>query len=215
MTTHTELLNSIAKRIGAETYLEIGVFNVDHNFNHIDVASKIGVDPAVQNEKVFRMTSDDFFKLHKVLSATASFDLIFVDGLHHSDQVKKDIINAWQCLSLNGIMVIHDTNPHSEKITHVPRDNGEWCGDVYKTISQLKSHKWTVDFDYGCTILQKTSKDPLLWFDTAVNWQQFDPHRKQLLNLITVAEAEMIIQGFKTINYANAGQNYFDRTVLG
>jgi hypothetical protein len=111
---------------------------------------------------------------------------------------------------------VHDTNPHSEKITHVPRDNGEWCGDVYKTISQIKSVKWTVDFDYGCTIIQKLSNEPLYWFDTSITWAQFDVHRKQLLNLVTVSEAEAIISGFKTINNnANTGQNNNPSVVLG
>jgi hypothetical protein len=45
MIDHTDLLNLIAKKTHAKTYIEIGVFNPEHNFNKIQVNCKLGIDP--------------------------------------------------------------------------------------------------------------------------------------------------------------------------
>ena len=47
------------------------------------------------------MTSDEFFKNNK-----DQFDLIFIDGLHHYNQVKKDIINSVEVLKDGGIILM-------------------------------------------------------------------------------------------------------------
>lgn len=198
MKHHTELLNLIAQVIGAKTYVEIGVFNPEHNFNSINVENKIGVDPDPNVKATMSTTSDKAFALFKDLKAHA--DLIFIDGLHHADQVKLDIINAWNCLNLGGVIVLHDCNPHKESITHVPRDSREWCGDVYKTICQLFTRpKFTVDFDYGCCVIRKEEESTLTWNDEPVSYERFDANRKELLNLVSVDEAVEIISKWKEI----------------
>jgi predicted DNA-binding protein with PD1-like motif len=153
MTNHSELLNLIAKKIKAKIYIEIGVFNPEHNFNKIEVEEKIGVDPDPNAGATACMTSDNFFSFFKKIGGHA--DLVWIDGLHHADQVKKDIENAWEILSPGGVIAIHDCNPHKESITHVPRDSREWCGDVFKVICNLWVPKFTVDFDYGCCVIRK------------------------------------------------------------
>jgi SAM-dependent methyltransferase len=174
MKDHTDLLNLIAKKINAKMYIEIGVFNPSHNFDKIEVENKIGVDPDPNAKAMFKMISDEFFSMYKNLGiaivdgqkkyvipegepaiARAKADLVWIDGLHHADQVKKDIQNAWDILTPGGVIAVHDCNPHSEAITYVPRDSREWTGDVYKTISNIKSEKFTIDFDYGCCVIRK------------------------------------------------------------
>jgi hypothetical protein len=153
MKHHSELLNLIAATIGAKTYLEIGVFNPAHNFDTIEVAHKFGVDPDSGAGANCRMTSDEFFEFAR--AAKMEIDLAWIDGLHHADQVAKDCYNCWEILRPGGVMGIHDSNPHSEHITHVPRDSREWCGDVYKTVSNIMGvPKFTVDFDYGCCVIR-------------------------------------------------------------
>lgn len=195
MTHHTELLNYIAEKINAEHYLEVGVFNPDHNFNKINVRYKIGVDPDPKARATKRMTSDKFFSTNKT-----KFDLIWLDGLHHKDQIKKDIINAFKCLNEGGIIAIHDSNPHSEALTCVPRGSQrEWTGDVYRTICQIVSPKMTVDFDYGCCVLRK--EDGLEWNDINVTWEEFDKNRNELLSLVSVEEALKLLD--KNVTLAN------------
>lgn len=193
---HTDLLNLIATTIRAKSYLEIGVFNPDHNFNKIKVPLKLSIDPDPKAKASLCATSDAYFEANK---GQHKYDLIFIDGLHHAEQVKKDLLNAWQHLNDNGVIVLHDCNPPTEATTCVPRGSQrEWCGDVYRlAASILHPSKFTVDFDYGCTVI-RSSGDPaeVLTVDEitlGISWEQFDTNRDKLLNLVSVEEAEEII----------------------
>lgn len=202
MVHHSQLINLIAEKIKAENYLEIGVFNPDHNFNLINVAKKESVDPDPEAKATHIIESDWFFEQNYIRSDMPLWDLIFIDGLHHADQVKKDIINAWKCLNDGGVIVIHDCNPHSEHITHVPRDNREWCGDVYKTVCNIANPFFTVDFDYGCAVLRKDnskvwSKD-IDFVNNDITWDLFEKNR-HVINLVTVEEGINIINSWQPI----------------
>lgn len=207
MQNHTELLNFIAAKIGAKSYLEIGVYNPDHNFNKIEVQNKISVDPDPTAGAIVIQTSDKFFELFP----GNRYDLVFIDGLHHADQAKRDLANAWDQLNEGGVIVMHDCNPPTEKTTCVPRGSQrEWCGDVYKVAASIASHKITVDFDYGCTVIRKAGLVPALeindnLFDVLDGdvrnayksvWECFDENRKRLLNLVSVEEAKEIISAW-------------------
>lgn len=198
MTNHTELLNFIAEGIQAKTYLEIGCFNLDHNFNHIKVPFKVGVDPDPNAGATFKMTSDEFF-----IYNTQEYDLILVDGLHEEEQVLRDMFNAHQSLSDKGIIVVHDCNPHKESIAHFPRDSREWTGNVYRAFCRIKTPKITLDFDYGCGIIKK-SDGLVCWLCFEMDWEYFDKNRKELLNLVPVLKGiEIIKSWFKTEQYAH------------
>ena len=81
-----DIINKIIKKKGFKNYLEIGCFE-DENFKKIIIDRKVGVDPI--SGGTIRLTSDEYFSSNKEI-----FDIIFIDGLHHFDQVKKDIINS-------------------------------------------------------------------------------------------------------------------------
>lgn len=51
------------------------------------------------------------------------FDLVFIDGLHHSDQVLKDINNSLSFLEPNGVIMCHDILPSSEQYAMKLKDN--------------------------------------------------------------------------------------------
>lgn len=194
MNNHTDLINYIAKKIKAEWYLEIGVSN-GKNFNAINVANKRGVDPDPDSAATLKITSNDFWKGYP----DAAADLIFIDGLHHSDQVYVDICNAFFMLEKGGVIVIHDCNPSEKSMTHIPRDQKRWCGDVYKTISQIKSSKFTLDFDFGCCVIRKETDDldsEIEWDKRFITWEEFDTNRKSLLNLVSVEEGIKIIDSW-------------------
>lgn len=130
MKTRTEIINEIITEHGFQSYLEIGLGDA-MNFDKVKCDDRIGCDPGKSFEipGTFYLTSDLFFEME-----TGKFDLIFIDGLHHSDQVERDIVNAYNCLNKGGVILIHDCNPWDEKIQRVPRETNAWTGDVWKAV---------------------------------------------------------------------------------
>lgn len=192
MTHHSDLINFIIKQKDLKSYIEIGTFNRSHNFDLIECDKKYCVDPDPNARADFMMTSDQFFEFMTVdplYTRLKKFDLIFIDGLHHADQVKKDFDNALLCLKDRGYIVLHDCNPHSETITHVPRDNREWSGDVYKFVSTLGSYSGidflTVDMDYGCCVVWKDKKT-IGYEIPEITWEYFVENKQKLLRLVDV-----------------------------
>jgi predicted O-methyltransferase YrrM len=184
MNNHTDLLNYLIALRGLTSYLEIGTDNPDFNFDHIKAERKVSVDPAPHARAIVAATSDEYFRLFH-----DKYDVIFIDGLHHAAQVKKDFDNALEVLSEKGFIVLHDCNPHAEHITHVPRDRAEWCGDVYRfacTLSEYAGIDYvTVDFDYGCTVVWRAPAaikgNPV----GPVTWERFVREKATLLRLVT------------------------------
>lgn len=198
---HTDILTHLAIKNNLKSYLEIGVQNAKNNLDKIPCETKVGVDPEPftspnPNTQCFIGTSDEFFDCE--CSKAMTFDLIFIDGLHHADQVKKDFENALKRLNPGGFIVIHDCNPEKEEITIVPRQTKEWTGNVYKFVSTLSSIPGllvsTVDTDYGVCIVQDNPDEVNKYIpglpakQKQPSWKQFDKNRNNLLNLITVEQ---------------------------
>jgi len=125
-----DVINNLISQNKYKFYLEIGC---DDNwcFDRIVVDHKVGVDP--EKGGTLRMTSDDFFSQN-----TEMFDIIFVDGLHHADQVYKDIENSVKILNPGGVILVHDVNPLDEGMQIVPRIQIAWTGDVWKAWVKLR-----------------------------------------------------------------------------
>ena len=72
------------------------------------------------------------------LSTTYEWDIIFIDGLHISTQVEKDVKNSLNHLSKHGIIVLHDCNPflNEDSYTRVIEDywGQMWNGTVWKAV---------------------------------------------------------------------------------
>jgi predicted O-methyltransferase YrrM len=165
--TRTQIINKFIQENGFTSYLEIGIGD-GSNFNGVYLLDKIGVDPTVPMLIKTGMTkeqdSDDFFEWyikecnefpeHKI-------DLIFIDGLHHADQVERDIINSWNCLTPKGVILIHDIKPHNEEMTLVPRQTKQWTGDIFRTwLGFLQKYpKIKTDFideEFGIGVIYKS-----------------------------------------------------------
>ena len=86
---HISIINSYIQRYNYKSYLEIGV-DRGNCFRNIVCDYKVGVDPDRSSVSTTHYTtSDDFFSNNK-----KTFDIIFIDGLHHSEQVAKDILKS-------------------------------------------------------------------------------------------------------------------------
>jgi SAM-dependent methyltransferase len=184
-----DLLRKLASRPGCESYLEIGC-NRDKVFREVDVARKIGVDP--KRGGTHRMTSDAFFEQNEL-----TFDLVFIDGLHHADQVLRDVGHALAVLNEGGVIVLHDCNPAAERLQRVPppRDGEPWNGDVWKAVVLLRCRcdvdVAVGDFDYGCgVLLRRPNSLPLVIEHTldTLSYGDLAANRRQWLRLMTGAE---------------------------
>ena len=200
-----EIINTFIKNNNFKNYLEIGVFR-GQNIREIIAEHKDGVDPTTELGKIipeinYPVTSDEFFNLIK--DHDIKYDIIFIDGLHHSDQVDKDIENALNHLVDNGIIVMHDCNPEKEEYTSVPRVTGIWHGDVYKSALRLRQkypHKFiTVEDDCGCGVIfngieedNKCNNDNLQ--QGLESWEYFNKNRNKLLNLMSADEFKTTYQ---------------------
>jgi hypothetical protein len=121
-----QIIQETINRKEYKSYLEIGC---DQNlvFLKIKIEKKIGVDPV--SGGTITDTSDNFFKKNNI-----RFDIIFIDGLHEYDQVKKDINNSLSFLNDNGVIFLHDCMPRGFIYQAVPRARSAWNGDVWKNI---------------------------------------------------------------------------------
>ena len=131
----TEIINQIIKDRGFGSYLEIGIGS-GHNFVNVNCETKVGVDPEYKKlSNVLSVKSDTFFN-----QQNDTYDLIFIDGLHHAEQVERDIVNAWFSLNSGGIILIHDIKPLDEVCQRVPRESVAWTGNVWRAWLGLKSN---------------------------------------------------------------------------
>ena len=153
-----DLIQNIIDKKRYDNYLEIGC-DKDQSFSKIKVKNKIGVDPVSGGN--IRSTSDQFFSTNK-----SKFDIIFIDGLHHYEQVIKDVNNSLQILNDNGFILLHDCLPRSIAHQAIPRYRGSWNGDVWKALVELRTRSdldtYTCQIDFGVGIVQKKKNTEIL-----------------------------------------------------
>jgi glycosyltransferase involved in cell wall biosynthesis len=141
-----EVINFLTKK--TDKYLEIGV-EYGYTFNNTHFLNKVGVDPdpKCSNEDIKKCTSDTYF-LEKENKSKQRFDVIFIDGMHQSENVLRDFNNSVNVLSKGGFIFLDDILPlnYNEQLK-IPRmhyyENGilkygeEWTGDVWKVVYHL------------------------------------------------------------------------------
>lgn len=174
-------------------YLEIGCFN-DEVFNSIPLLKhqKVGVDP--EKGGTLRLTSDDFFLKNK-----DKFDVIFIDGLHHYEQVRRDIINSINSINSNGIIFIHDMLPESEISSKVPRQKyvSNWNGDVFRVIFDLIENKNLifniVNIDFGVGIIKLKNNKKINLGENDYDYDHFIKNKNKL-PIISLTEAYKLLE---------------------
>lgn len=136
MSWHYHFIPLLAKIMDIRDYLELGVYD-GQNINEISqfVPNCVGVDTKIHSIKnpkftFHQETTDEFFSYN-----TTFFDLIFIDACHDFENVKKDFDNSIERLRPNGVILIHDTCPVSEK----DKESG-YCSDAYKIKDYIKTH---------------------------------------------------------------------------
>jgi hypothetical protein len=217
---HTSLLNFLADKIKAKSYLEIGIQEPRQNFDRINVSYKVGVDPAISpvfnpgpvcKAKTSTHEAGDYLNWYELNNVTSDvffdkspkprrkFSLIFIDGLHHADQVERDFNNSLQCLSDDGYIVIHDCLPVEEITSLVPRQSKCWHGDVYRFIMKLHTYAGinfvTLNMDNGCCVVWKEpGKEPNTKLLAPIDWESYQTFGKAIMK---VAEPSVFFESLK------------------
>jgi hypothetical protein len=168
-------LNTLARGLNAQRYLEIGIFK-GTTVENIDVSDRVGVDPTPKFDQdrlpmgfsFFPVESDTYFAS---LAPEATFDLAFLDGLHTFEQTKTDLLNALLHIP-SGVILIDDTVPQDEDAA-LP-DQSEtiarriatgskrraWMGDVWKLVIYIDRCLPQLDFR---TIVGSGNEQTLVW----------------------------------------------------
>lgn len=183
-----DIINSFINKYDYKSYLEIGV-QLKNNFNKINCNYKVSVDPDINVEADFNLTSDDYFEQ---LAPETKFDIIFIDGLHLHEQLTKDIHNALKHLSENGTIVCHDILPNTYQMQLRYPVAGPWTGDVWRSIAELRMSVddleiHTIDTDYGCAVIRR-GKNFIYNIpngSTSLSFDDFLSYKDQMLNVIT------------------------------
>ena len=188
-----DLLQKIIQLKNYKNYLEIGCDD-DVLFSKIKIFNKVGVDPVCGGN--VRKTSDDFFKDNKT-----KFDLIFIDGLHYYEQVRKDIKNSLEALSPGGLILLHDCLPSRQSHQAVPRYRGRWTGDVWKAIVEYRTREnlniFTILMDMGISVIQVKKNNNLLKVKNKnfqkLKFRDFYLNHKEFMNIISYQDALKLI----------------------
>jgi hypothetical protein len=187
--TRWDLINHLIQKYGYSSYLEIGVMETEQpvtekNFDKIVCEAKVGVDPCPAGNPTYLMTSDGFFAGNR-----QKFDLVFIDGLHHEDQVTRDIINALGCLNPGGSIVVHDCLPRNELSQRVPREVEAWNGDVWKSWVKFRAcpfSMYVVNVDEGCGVIRHDGRlRETFQAGKPLTYENLILHLQEWLNLVS------------------------------
>lgn len=188
------ILQNFINKNNYKSYLEIGVDN-GRLFNSIRIPLKESIDPALGQyrnaQPTYKMTSDEFFEQNK----DKKYDIIFIDGLHESHQVDKDIKNSLNALNEGGKIVIHDCSPLTKRAETVPRPGpGVWNGDVWKSFVKFNYYNhqnyncYTINTDHGVGVIEKGVGQCNYQLPEKLEYGWLVENREQALNLISVDE---------------------------
>jgi hypothetical protein len=171
----------------------------------------MGVDPGLEypkNPVRYQMTSDDFF--HKLesnqldLDPGFRWDVIFIDGLHISTQVLRDVENSLYHLNPNGYILLHDCNPESyfmqREDYYIDGQQQPWNGTVWKVIYKLLCTRedldvYTINTDEGVGLIKRGTGRKLLEFENHYyEYKELHKNLEKHLNIITINELNNILK---------------------
>jgi hypothetical protein len=201
--TRNDVMNFIIKELNYSKYLEIGL-RAGYTFDDINCRIKHSIDPVSSpgHEPTFKMTSDVFFEQFKA----AQYDIIFIDGDHNHDQVRRDFFNAWEKIPLNGCIILHDTNPPNKRFTEMDR-----CGTAFRVIVDMLANDdmpielYTInmpkDEGNGISIVFKGPRTQTNPFPKATatrprpcdDYEMFDLHRNEITHTVTYNHLRAIV----------------------
>ena len=146
------------------------------------------------------MPSDAFFADPPPLFREHGIDVALIDGLHTHGQALCDMQNCLRFLNAGGVIVVHDCLPAlvaeaTPDLAHarlMPGFTGDWTGDVYRVIVELRCRRpglmvAVLDTDHGVGIVQQGTAEsmlaPLPGEISALPYDTLSASHTELLNL--------------------------------
>ena len=163
---HINFILHLVSVLKPESYLEVGIFRCGLFNQVVPFADQlVGVDidanagkymKVISKCKFVNSSSLDFFE--QQIAIGRKFDFIFIDGDHSKEAVEADFLAAFEVLSDNGIMLLHDTYP-----LNITATTKERCDDGYLAIDKLSrlTDRWemmTIPIHPGLTLCRKRFK---------------------------------------------------------
>lgn len=164
MEQHAAIVFNIIKNISPDLVLEIGIrsgvsskflmqgmaeSSFEGEYHGCDINENIVRHEICKNTTFHIMKSDDLAKIWN-----KPIDVLFIDGDHSYEQVKKDYENFIKYVNINGFIFFHDTYPPTEEYKKPSR-----CGTAYKILEDLRRdgrvESITFPYSFGLTICRK------------------------------------------------------------
>jgi glycosyltransferase involved in cell wall biosynthesis len=212
------IINALTKQ--HHNYLEIGIEN-GYTFSKTHFLHKVGVDPdpkcdILDNIEIHKCTSDDYFNNINISDNKSvdsddcienikpqNFDVIFIDGMHHCENVLRDFNNSINVLTKDGTIFVDDCIPlnYNEQLkipirhyyeNKILKYGEEWTGDVWKFVYHLlKNYKDKITVRYfhninyrGIVRIQiKEQFQVVVSYDKLNDYNYFDDFNDYLLLL--------------------------------
>lgn len=216
MINRVDLIQKMINAKQAKIYLEIGIFK-GGCFVPMKCETKLGVDicPPVKRVenilsdqiKYFQMTSDEFFETQSGLFAENKIDVAFIDGFHSYEQSFKDVENCLKYLSEDGVIIMHDCNPPTQKAgtpfkSYEEKDGvhfvGDWMGDVWKTIVYLRS----VRGNLNVKVLGVETGLGIITRGKGENMLNYTPEDIELMTYADLEAKRELLLNLKDLDYA-------------
>jgi hypothetical protein len=141
------VLARIHRHVRPRTYLEIGVAQGRSLALALPETAAIGVDPAPQlraapgpRQRVFALTSDEFFARHDVRAEFGGMDLdmAFIDGMHRFEFALRDFINVERYCTPSSVILMHDCYPLDARTALREQETSFWSGDIWRLVLLLR-----------------------------------------------------------------------------
>jgi predicted O-methyltransferase YrrM len=157
---HSDLIVQLVKSVNCRTYLELGIYDgltLDRVAETVPRVIGVDIKDLRINKNIgefHQSTTQDFLN-----NFNEMVDVIFIDADHSFESVKDDFESSLKNLNEFGIVILHDTDPISEKYL----DKG-YCGDSYKMLDWLKENYSDMDVltlpvsEAGLTIIRRSSE---------------------------------------------------------
>ena len=150
------VLNRLHNTLKPDWYLEVGTFTgkslslAKSNTIAVDPQFKIKfpvVNPKGKQMFFFQQTSAAFFADGFVKKNKIKIDFAFLDGMHLFEYLLRDFIETEKLMNKGGVIALHDCCPTTEHMAQREFQEGQWTGDVWKTLLILQRYRPDLQID--------------------------------------------------------------------